>query len=73
MVVREIRAKAILSKSQIYDYTLNACVGCGHNCAYCYAKFMKRFTGHSEQWGRFKGEELKTAFERAGIPCQKLH
>ena len=53
MVIREITAKAILSKSRIHDWTLNAYVGCGHNCAYCYARFMKRFTGHLEPWGSF--------------------
>ncbi len=53
MIVREIEAKTILSKSQVYDYALNAYVGCGHACVYCYAKFMKRFTGHREPWGAF--------------------
>jgi DNA repair photolyase len=53
MVVKEIRAKSILSKSQVYDYALNAYVGCEHACAYCYARFMKRFTGHTEPWGQF--------------------
>ena len=53
MKVREIKAKNILSKSQIYDYALNPYVGCQHGCVYCYAKFMKRFTGHKERWGEF--------------------
>jgi len=53
MIVREIEAKTILSKSRIYDYALNAYVGCSHRCLYCYAKFMKRFTGHCEPWGEF--------------------
>jgi DNA repair photolyase len=53
MIIKEIAAKSILSKSQIYDYALNAYVGCQHSCIYCYAKFMKRFTGHSELWGEF--------------------
>jgi len=53
MVVREITAKSILSKSQVFDYALNAYVGCQHACVYCYAKFMKRFTGHHEPWGEF--------------------
>lgn len=53
MQIREIRAKTVLSKSQISDYTVNAYVGCAHACAYCYAKFMKRFTGHEEPWGDF--------------------
>jgi DNA repair photolyase len=53
MIIKEIKAKSILSKSQIYDYALNAYVGCRHACVYCYAKFMKRFTGHREPWGAF--------------------
>jgi len=53
MKIREIKAKSILSKSQVYDYALNPYVGCQHGCVYCYAKFMKRFTGHRERWGKF--------------------
>lgn len=53
MNIREIKAKSILSKSQVYDYALNPYVGCQHGCVYCYAKFMKRFTGHMERWGEF--------------------
>ena len=53
MKIREIKAKSVLSRSQIYDYALNPYVGCQHNCLYCYAKFMKRFTGHRESWGEF--------------------
>ncbi|MFA4919277.1 MAG: radical SAM protein [Thermodesulfovibrionales bacterium] len=53
MKIREIKAKSILSKSQVYDYALNPYVGCEHACVYCYAKFMKRFTGHTESWGEF--------------------
>lgn len=26
---------------------------CLNGCKYCYASFMKRFTGHTEQWGTF--------------------
>ena len=53
MIVRDINVKSILSKSQIYDYTVNPYVGCQHACTYCYARFMKRFTGHREPWGEF--------------------
>ncbi len=53
MIVKEIEAKSILSKSRIYEYALNAYVGCQHSCVYCYAKFMKRVTGHREPWGKF--------------------
>ncbi len=61
MIVKEIEAKTILSKSQIYDYALNAYVGCQHNCIYCYAKFMKRFTGHREPWGAFVDVKINAA------------
>jgi DNA repair photolyase len=53
MIVKEIFAKSVLSKSQVYDYALNPYVGCSHSCRYCYAAFMKRFTGHREKWGEF--------------------
>jgi DNA repair photolyase len=53
MIVREIRAKAILSVSKVYDYVINPYTGCQHGCTYCYARFMKRFTGHKEPWGEF--------------------
>jgi DNA repair photolyase len=54
-VVREIRSKSILSKSGIdgISYCINPYVGCAHGCRYCYASFMKRFTGHREPWGCF--------------------
>lgn len=53
--IREIACKSILSKSGIsgIDYALNPYLGCEHGCVYCYAVFMKRFTGHNEPWGDF--------------------
>jgi DNA repair photolyase len=55
VIVREIQAKSILSKSGIpgKKYCVNPYVGCGHGCLYCYATFMKRYTGHQEEWGQF--------------------
>jgi DNA repair photolyase len=53
LIVREIYAKNIISKSKIYDYTINCYTGCQHACTYCYARFMKRTTGHIESWGEF--------------------
>jgi DNA repair photolyase len=55
MKVREIFAKTIMAKTAIasFDYCINPYVGCGHGCRYCYASFMKRFTGHLEPWGEF--------------------
>jgi len=53
MVVKEVYAKTILSKSKVSDYTINPYIGCEHGCTYCYARFMKRFTAHKEEWGEF--------------------
>jgi len=53
MKIEEISVKSVLSKSQIYDYAINPYRGCSHACGYCYAAFMKRFTGHREPWGEF--------------------
>lgn len=53
MIMKEVCAKTILSKSKVLDYSINPYVGCEHACTYCYAKFMKRFTGHTEKWGAF--------------------
>ncbi len=55
MKIREVLAKSILSRTAIpgLDYCINPYVGCGHGCRYCYASFMKRFTGHLEPWGQF--------------------
>lgn len=55
MITREINTRNALTKTGIpgYDYCLNPYVGCAHGCTYCYATFMKRFTGHPEPWGNF--------------------
>ncbi len=53
MIIKEVQAKNILSKSKVYNWTINPYVGCQHGCIYCYAKFMKRFSGHKEDWGEF--------------------
>ena len=53
LIVKEIRAKSILSPSKIYPWVINPYTGCQHGCSYCYARFMKRVTGHREPWGGF--------------------
>lgn len=53
MIIREINSKSILSPSKIYNYVINPYVGCQFGCRYCYARYMKKFTGHSEPWGEF--------------------
>ena len=55
MIVRDITVKSVLTKSNlpVADYSVNPYVGCAHGCKYCYASFMKRFSGHPEPWGEF--------------------
>ncbi len=55
MKLNEITARSILTRSRLpeADYCLNPYVGCGHGCVYCYARYMQRFSGHSEPWGSF--------------------
>jgi len=54
LAIKEIQAKSILNKSQIFDYCVNPYTGCQVNCRYCYARlFMKRYSGHREPWGEF--------------------
>jgi DNA repair photolyase len=55
VVIKEMKARTVLSKSGIegVDYCLNPYIGCFHGCSYCYATFMKRFSGHTEEWGSF--------------------
>ncbi len=53
MILKKIQSKSLLCASKIYPYVINPYTGCQHNCLYCYAHFMKRFTGHKEPWGEF--------------------
>lgn len=55
MNISKVKAKSILVKSNLpaSDYVANPYAGCTHNCQYCYACFMKRFTGHDEEWGSY--------------------
>ena len=55
MKIKEIQVNDYLTKSNLpaSDYVINPYVGCPHGCKYCYASFMKRFTGHQEEWGTF--------------------
>jgi DNA repair photolyase len=55
MNTKEIKCKSLLTKSRLpeIDYCINPYIGCLHGCVYCYASFMKRFTGHKEEWGCF--------------------
>ena len=54
-IINEIDVRSIMTKSSlpVGGYSVNPYVGCPHACKYCYASFMKRFTGHVEPWGTF--------------------
>lgn len=63
VAVGEIEARTMLCKTGIpdADYCLNPYVGCLHACRYCYAAFMKRFSGHTEDWGTFVDAKVNAA------------
>lgn len=62
--------KTYLSKSKIpgFDYVVNPYIGCPHKCVYCYAEYMRKFTGHPEEWGEFL--DVKTC--EVPLPPAKL-
>jgi len=54
--IAEKLCRSALSKTKVsaYDYTVNPYTGCLHACVYCYANFMRRFSGHlQDPWGSF--------------------
>lgn len=55
MIINKINVNSVMTKSSlpVGGYSVNPYVGCPHACKYCYASFMKRFTGHIEDWGTF--------------------
>jgi len=55
MVIKEINCKTAISKCKFPDggWAINPYIGCSHGCIYCYARFMKKFTKHTERWGDF--------------------
>lgn len=72
ILIREVETKNIMTKSTlpVGGYSVNPYVGCTHGCKYCYASFMKRFTGHTERWGTFldvkRWPEIKNPWKYRG-------
>ena len=70
--IKKIQVKSVITKSNlpVCEYSVNPYVGCTHGCKYCYASFMKRFTGHTEPWGTFLDvkywQEIKNPKKYAG-------
>lgn len=67
MNIQEKEVKSVITKTDIpvCDYAVNPYVGCTHGCKYCYASFMKRFTGHQEPWGDFLDVKYWTEIQNA--------
>ncbi len=55
MIIKEIKCKSALNKCGFPGggLAINPYIGCNHSCLYCYARFIKKFTGHQEKWGTF--------------------
>lgn len=68
MKVAAKETDSYLTKSKIGQYAINPYVGCPHACKYCYASFMKRFTGHTEPWGEF----IDIKYAKKGIDITKI-
>ena len=68
VLIRDVEAKEIMTRSSlpVGGYSVNPYVGCTHGCKYCYASFMKRFTGHTEPWGAFLDVKHWPAIRDAG-------
>lgn len=54
-IVRCIQVKSILNKSKLAadEFSANPYVGCAHDCKYCFASYMQRYSRHCEDWGKF--------------------
>jgi len=61
--VKEILCKLAIGKCGFPGggFCINPYIGCGHGCIYCYSRFMRRFTGHKEEWGTFIDVRLNIA------------
>ena len=54
--IKEIQAKSIIGSTQVpsADFVINPYTGCQFACMYCFASFMGRFVGETNQnWGNY--------------------
>lgn len=72
MKLTTVPVKTYLTKSKIpgAGYVINPYVGCPHQCLYCYAEYMRKFTAHTEPWGEFLDVKL---CEHPLHPSQLFH
>lgn len=61
--IKEIERKTAIGKCGFPNggFSVNPYIGCAHNCQYCYARFMKRFSCHDEDWGYFVDAKINVA------------
>jgi DNA repair photolyase len=71
--IAEVKCRNALVRSKIdgMDYALNPYTGCQHGCVYCYAEFMKKYTNHREDWGKFVDVKINIA-ERLREQVKKI-
>ena len=63
MKITQKEAKSVLTPSKLpgADYVVNPYSGCTFGCAYCYADFTRRFTGHTDdKWGEYVDIKINT-------------
>jgi len=55
ILIKEVEAKSILSKSGLpdADWVINPYTGCQFACKYCYASFVGKFRHPGEEWGSY--------------------
>ena len=72
--VKEIAVSGYINPSRLpgYDYVINPYVGCPHQCVYCYAEFMKRFSHHDEPWGTFTDVKIRSTAKKP-VPLAGLN
>jgi len=60
ILIKEIEAKSILSKSGLpdADWVINPYTGCQFACKYCYASFVGKFRHPGEEWGSYLDVKL---------------
>ncbi len=60
MLIEELRAKTIVTKSGLpdSDYTVNPYTGCAFGCQYCYAAFMRKWHHPEIEWGDYVGAKI---------------
>ena len=60
MKITTVPVKTYVTPSKIpgAGFVINPYVGCPHQCLYCYAEFMRKFSAHTEPWGDFLDVKL---------------